>query len=47
MDAPVKVEARRRGPPETEEERARVREALKTWCKFAVNPADFMSKDVS
>ena len=43
LDAPVKMEA----PPvvvhETEEERARVREALKTWCKFAVNPADFMS----
>jgi hypothetical protein len=47
MDAPVKVEPPPVVVPETEEQRARAREALKTWCKFAVNPADFMSKDVS
>jgi hypothetical protein len=46
MDAAVKVEA----PPvvvsESEQQRARAREALKTWCKFSVNPADFQGKDL-
>jgi hypothetical protein len=41
MDAPVKVEPPPTVPPESEEARARAREALKTWCKFSVNPADF------
>ena len=46
MDAPVKVEAPPVVAPETEEQRARAREALKTWCKFQVDPANFQSKDL-
>ena len=46
MDAPVKVEPPPTVPPESEEARARAREALKTWCKFSVNPADFQGKDL-
>ena len=44
MDAPVKVEPPPTVAPETEEQRARAREALKLWCKFQVNPADFQGK---
>ena len=47
MDAPVKVEAPPTVAPESEEARARAREALKTWCKFQVNPQDFQGKDLS
>ena len=46
MDAPSKVEAPPVVAPETEEQRARAREALKTWCKFQVDPANFQSKDL-
>ena len=47
MDAPVKVEAPPVVAPETEEQRARAREALKTWTKFCVDPKDFQSRDLS
>ena len=47
MDAPVKVETPPVVLPETEEQRARAREALKMWTKFSVNPADFQGKDLS
>ena len=33
--------------PETEEQRARAREALKVWTKFCVDPKDFQSRDLS
>ena len=33
--------------PETEEQRARAREALRLWTKFAVDPKDFQGKDLS
>ena len=46
MDASVKVEAPPVVAPETEEQRARAREALKTWCKFQVDPQDFQGKDL-
>ena len=46
MDAPVKVETPPVVAPESEEQRARAREALRTWCKFQVNPADFQGKDL-
>jgi hypothetical protein len=46
MDAPVRVEPPPMVAPETEEMRARAREALKTWCKFQVDPANFQSKDL-
>ena len=45
MDAAIKVEPPPVVAPESEEQRARAREALKTWCKFSVNPADFQGKD--
>jgi hypothetical protein len=41
VDVSVKVEPPPVVVPETEEQRARAREALKTWCKFALNPTDF------
>jgi hypothetical protein len=44
MDAPVKVEPPPMVAPESEEMRARAREALKTWCKFTVNPTIFRVK---
>ena len=44
MDAPVKVESPPIVVPETEEQRARAREALKTWCKFQVDPATSKQK---
>jgi hypothetical protein len=47
MDAPVKVEPPPVVVPETEEQRARAREALKTWTKFCVDPKDFQSRDLS
>ena len=47
MDAPVKVEAPPVVAPETEEQRARAREALKIWCKFQIDPKDFQGKDLS
>ena len=43
---PVKVEPPRTVAPESEEARARAREALKTWCRFQVDPQDFQGKDV-
>jgi hypothetical protein len=47
MDAPVKVEAPPVVAPETEEQRARAREALKMWTKFSVDPKDFQSRELS
>jgi hypothetical protein len=47
MDAPVKVEAPPVVAPETEEQRARAREALKQWTKFCIDPKDFQSRDLS
>jgi hypothetical protein len=47
MDAPVKVEPPPVVVPESEEQRARARQALKTWTKFAVDPKDFQSRDLS
>jgi hypothetical protein len=47
MDSPVKVEAPPVVAPETEEQRARAREALKIWCKFQIDPKDFQGKDLS
>ena len=44
MDAPVKVDPPPVVAPESEEMRARAREALKTWCKFTVNPTIFRVK---
>ena len=46
MDAPAKVEPSPTVAPESEEMRARAREALKTWCKFQVDPKDFQGKDL-
>ena len=46
MDAAIKVEPPPVVVPESEEARARAREALKTWCKFSVDPANFQSKDL-
>ena len=45
MDAAFKIEVPRTVAPESEEQRARARAALKQWTKFSVNPADFMGKD--
>ena len=47
IDAPVKVEPPPIVVPETEEQRARAREALKIWTKFQVDPKDFQSRDLS
>jgi hypothetical protein len=44
MDAPGKVEAPPVVAPETEEQRTRAREALKTWKKFCIDPKDFQGK---
>jgi len=44
MDAPSKVEAPPVVAPETEEQRTRAREALKTWTKFCIDPKDFQVK---
>ena len=46
MDAPVKVETPPVVVPESEQQRARAREALKVWCKFQVDPQDFQGKDL-
>ena len=46
MDAPVRVEPPPTVPPESEEQRARARTALKAWTKFAVDPKDFQSQDL-
>ena len=43
----VKVEPPPVVVPESEEQRARAREALKTWTKFCVDPKDFQSRDLS
>ena len=32
--------------PETEERRARAREALRVWTRFAVDPKDFQGNDL-
>ena len=47
MDAPLKVEAPPAVVPESEEQRARAREALRVWTRFAVDPKDFQGKDLS
>jgi hypothetical protein len=47
MDAPIKVEPPPVVVPESEEQRARAREALKMWTKFSVDPKDFQSRDLS
>ena len=47
MDAPIKVEPPPVVVPETEEQRAGARQALKLWTKFQVNPADFQGKDLA
>ena len=47
MDAPLKVEPPPTVAPETEEQRARAREALRVWTRFAVDPKDFQGKDLS
>ena len=46
MDAAIKVEPPPVVVPESEEQRARAREALKIWTKFAVDPKDFQGKDL-
>ena len=46
MDAAVRTEPPPSVPPENEEQRARAREALKTWCKFQIDPKDFQGKDL-
>jgi hypothetical protein len=46
MDAPVKTEVPT-FPPETEEQRARARAALRQWTKFACDPQDFISPDLA
>jgi hypothetical protein len=47
MDAPVKVEPPPVVAPETEEQRARARAALRQWTRFQVDPKDFQSTDLS
>ena len=48
LDAPINVvEPPPVVVPETEEQRARAREALKTWTKFCVDPKDFQRRDLS
>jgi hypothetical protein len=47
MDAPIKTELPPNVPPETEEQRARARDALKQWTKFCIDPKDFQSRDLS
>jgi hypothetical protein len=47
MDAPIKTEPPPNVPPETEEQRARVRDAIKQWTKFCIDPNDFQSRDLS
>jgi hypothetical protein len=46
MDAPVRVEPPPTVAPETPEQRARAREALRVWTRFAVDPKDFQAKDL-
>jgi hypothetical protein len=46
MDSPVKTEQTTQFKPETEEQRARAREALKRWTTFAPKPEDFQGRDV-
>jgi hypothetical protein len=46
LDAPVKVEAPPTVAPETEEQRARARAALRQWTKFACDPKDFISPNL-
>ena len=47
MDARVKVEPPPVVAPETEEQRARARAALRQWTKFCVDPKDFQSGELS
>lgn len=44
MDAAIKVEPPPVVVPESEEQRARAREALKTWTKFCVDPKIFRAE---
>ena len=46
MDASVRTEPPPTVAPETEEQRARAREVLKTWTKFRIDPEDFRGKDL-
>ena len=46
MDAPL-TELPLNVPPETEEQRARARAALRQWTKFCIDPKDFQSTDLS
>ena len=41
MDSPVKTEPPPTVPPETEEQRARARAALRQWTRFDPRPEDF------
>ena len=47
MDAAIRTEPPPSVPPESEEQRARAREALRVWTRFAVDPKDFKGKDLS
>jgi hypothetical protein len=47
MDAPIKTELPPNVPPETEEQRARARAALRQWTKFCIDPKDFQNTDLS
>ena len=46
MDALAKTEPPPSVPPETEEQRARARAALRQWTKFDVRPEDFPGRDL-
>ena len=46
MDTPGKTEPPPTVPPESEETRARAREALKLWTKFRIDPKDFQGKEL-
>jgi hypothetical protein len=43
----VKTEVPPNFPPETEEQRARARAALRQWTKFACDPKDFISPNLA
>ena len=47
MDAAIRTEPPPSVPPESEEQRARAREALRVWTRFAVDPKDFGGKNLS
>ena len=47
MDAAVRTEPPPSVASESEEQRARAREALRVWTRFAVDPKDFGGKNLS